>query len=194
MTGTPPPPLTREAFGAGRAHVEPHDHAVCVYEGRDDLVRAFATFLDEGLAKGELNVLVHGFDHEEEAWAFVEDARPDAKRLRQDQLVLVDLYTRSFEAGRRRIDYEHVTKVVGALVDMARSRDMGGVRIFVDASRRYFGEKRDQEWFAFEAWLGRRLQAKVGLVCAYQRADATRADLFPDMLRTHAYRFEGRRS
>lgn len=116
-------------------------------------------------------------------------AYPEADRLREDKLVLVSLYTEAFQGASPRIDYEHVGRVVGGLVEAATQGRRGGVRIFVDASRRYFEEARVREWFDFESWLGRRLQSKVGLVCAYRRQDAMREDLFPEVLRTHAYRF-----
>lgn len=192
MTDTPPP-LTRETYAAGRREVRGHDHAVCVYEGPAELGAAFGAFLREGLTRRDLTVFVHSFRDDDEAWGFVEKAHPEASRLRKDQLVLVHLYEAAFEGGNRRIDQDHVTGVIGRLSDMVRRNKLHGLRIFVDASRQYFTQQREKEWFAFESWLGRRLQADVGLVCAYQREDATRPDLFPEMLRTHSYRFEAPR-
>ena len=173
-----------------RPHVEPHDHAVFVYEGAEELGAGLARFIDGGVKAHHVSVFVHSFGTDEEAWAFVERHVPEARRLHSDELVLVSLYREAFEGSGPRIDYARVAGVVGGLVDAAQRRERKGVRIFVDASRRYFEEQRQEEWFAFESWLGRRLQAAAGLVCAYRHEDATRPDLFPDMLRTHAYRFE----
>lgn len=187
---TVPPPLTTESYGQPRDQLHPHDHAVCTFETERDLVAPLARFLDEGVQRAELCVFVHSFPSDAEAWALLEEARPDASRLRRDQLVLVSLYKQAFEGGRPRIDYDHVKVVVDGLVAQAEKAGRTGVRIFVDASRRYFAEARTREWFEFETWLGRRLQAKVGLVCAYQRADVLKPEIFPDVLKTHAYRFD----
>lgn len=184
-----PAALTPQTYLAARHTVEAHDHAVCVYDRHEDLVAPLARFVDEGVDRREFVIFVHSFPGDEEAWRFVEKARPDARKLRDD-FVLVSLYRDAFEGRGQRIDYDHVMGVVGSLVDAARAKGRRGTRIFVDASRVYFRDGRQKEWFDFESWLGRRLQAEVGLVCAYQRADATRPDLFPDMLRTHAYRFD----
>ena len=175
-----------------RAHVHPHDHAVFVYDDVETLGHGLARFIHGGVEAHQVSVFVHSFATDDEAWRFVERHVPEARRLHSDELVLVSLYREAFEGTGPRIDYDRVTGVVGGLVDHAEKRQRKGVRIFVDASRRYFESDRQAEWFAFEAWLGRRLQASAGLVCAYRRADATRPDLFPEMLRTHAYRFEPR--
>ncbi|HEX2022750.1 MAG TPA: MEDS domain-containing protein [Candidatus Thermoplasmatota archaeon] len=185
-----PEPMTRRTFDAPRAHVEAHDHAVCVYADHAELARAFAHFLREGIERRDLTVLVHSLPTDDDAWRFVEDAAGRGRRLREDQIVLVSLYRDAFEASKGKIDHGHVMEVVEDLLAQARARDRAGVRIFVDASHVYFEEKRAQEWFAFESWLGRRLQPRAGLVCAYRRDDAARADLLPDILRTHSYRFE----
>lgn len=187
---TAPRALTKETYAQSRSSVELHDHAVCVYESHDELVAPLARFLEEGLERGALNVFVHSFPTPEDAWAFIERARPDARKLASDELVVVSLYRDAFQGESARIDHEHVERVVGSLVERAAKQGRLGTRIFVDASRVYFSESRAKEWFAFESWLGRRLQAEVGLVCAYQRSDALRGDLFPDMLSTHAYRFD----
>jgi hypothetical protein len=181
--------MTRASFDRLHAHVEPHDHAVHVYEKEDDLLPPLAAFIDEGLRLRQSSVFVHSFPDEEAAWRFVLRAHPDAEKLRRDQLVLVSLYRDAFQGGSPRIDYDHVNEVVGGLVSGARANRRTGVRIFVDASRRYFAEGRVDEWFRFESWLGRRLQADVGLVCAYQAADVMRPDVLPRVLDTHAYRF-----
>lgn len=181
-------PLTHATYQQTRGEVHAHDHAVCVYEKHADLVAHLGRFVEEGLRRHELAIFVHSFESDDEAWRFVEEAHPSA-RAQRDDVVLVSLYRDAFHGKSPKIDYDHVMGVVQHLVDTASSKGRRGTRIFVDASRRYFDEKRDAEWFAFEAWLGRRLQAAVGLVCAYQRSDATRPDLFPQMLETHAYRF-----
>lgn len=185
----PTPPMTEATWNEPRHEVAPHDHALVVFEDDDDLLPPLSAFLEEGVQRDELIVFVHSFASEEEAWAFLERARGDAPKLRSSQVVLVSLYTDAFEGGAGRIDYEHVGRVVAGLEDTARERGRSAVRIFADASRRYFARTRVEEWFAFEEWLGRRLHARMGLVCAYQKADALRSDLFPQILRTHGYRF-----
>lgn len=182
--------MSQAAFERSVHAVEPHDHAVFVYDDPAGLGAGLRHFIEEGAGRGVLTIFVHGFEDDGEAWRFVEAHAPGARRLAAEELVLVSLYRDAFEGKRDAIDYDHVTGVVGALIDRAGRAGRAGVRIFVDASRHYFEARRDKEWFAFEAWLGRRLQANAGLVCAYRRADATRPDLFPEMLRTHAYRFD----
>ena len=193
MTERAPPPMTRAAFERPAHDLHPHDHAVLVYDAPEELGAGLAHFIRTGAGRGALNIFVHGFPRDEDAWRFVEEHAPDARDLAEQELVLVSLYREAFEGKGTVIDYEHVTGVVGSLVDRAQRAGRSGVRIFVDASRHYFDAKRDAEWFAFESWLGRRLQANAGLVCAYRRQDATRPDLFPEMLRTHAYRFDAPR-
>lgn len=188
-----PPELTEQAYGSHRTGVHAHDHAVCAYATREELIAALGEFLREGLDKREISVLVHSFGSESEAWKLVEEAYPGAAKLRADQLVLVSLYQDAFEAGQGRIDYEHVGNVVKSLQAEAQERQRMGVRLFVDASRTYFASQRMREWFDFETWLGRRLQANVGLVCAYQRSDVMKPEIFPEVLRTHAYRFDAPR-
>ena len=185
-----PPALDERGFRSARASVHAHDHAVCAYATRGELRDALGAFVREGVQKRELCVFVHSFLHESDAWKLIEEGYPGAQKLRDDELVLVSLYRDAFEAGAGRIDHEHVGRVVASLQEAAESREKSGVRLFVDASRTYFASDRAREWFDFEAWLGRRLQADVGLVCAYRREDALRPDIFPDVLRTHAYRFE----
>lgn len=173
----------------GRVGVEMHDHAVCTYDTEEEMLGALTAFVQEGVGRNDLIVFVHSFDSDEAAWRFVQRATPGLTPTQREALVVVSLYTQAFEAGARRIDHEHVGRVVADLVDRARSGGRAGTRIFVDASRRYFAGARTAEWFEFEAWLGKRLQAKVGLVCAYQRSDIMRPDVLPEVLRTHAYRF-----
>lgn len=185
-----PPPLDPDSYRESRSTVHPHDHAVHTFETEEDLVAPLARFIDEGLERRELSVFVHSFADEADAWKLVEKARPDAASLRRDQIVLVSLYRDAFERGKPRIDYEHVKSVVDSLIVGAEKSGRAGVRIFVDASRRYFAEGRTREWFDFESWLGRRLSQRVGLVCAYQSSDVMKPEIFPDVLRTHAYRFD----
>lgn len=185
-----PPPLDPESYQKPHGAVEMHDHAVHTYENERGLVAPLAAFINEGLDRKELSVFVHSFPTEAEAWALVEKARPDALNLRRDQIVLVSLYRDAFQGDRPKIDYDHVKSVVDSLISSAQGAGRAGVRIFVDASRRYFSEGRAREWFDFETWLGRRLQQRVGLVCAYQRSDVMKPDVFHEVLKTHAYRFD----
>lgn len=181
--------MDRDALDAKRPDLHMHEHAVCVYEREEEMARSLGRFIEGGARMGETSVFVHSFVTDEEAWQFVLHAHPGADRLRADQIVLVSLYKDAFQGGSPRIDHEHVGRVVSGLVEQAARDRRAGVRIFVDASRRYFSEARIREWFDFEEWLGRRLQARVGLVCAYRRDDVMRADLLPLVLRTHSYRF-----
>lgn len=182
--------LTEDAYHTtARASVHPHEHAVCAYAGAEELRAALGAFIRDGLAKQELCVFVHAFSSEEEAWRLLEAAYPGAAKLRADQLIVVNLYRDAFEGAKGHIDYEHVTRVVSGLVEGAREQGRAGVRIFVDASRVYLAGGRAKEWFAFESWLGPRLQSSVGLVCAYREEDVMRSDILPEVLRTHSYRF-----
>lgn len=190
MATPDPPPMTPEGYERASHDVHAHEHAVCVYDSHDDLEAPLGRFIEQGVAQEQLTVFVHSFASEAEAWAYLERAHPGAGDLRNDQLVVVSLYRDAFEGDGRRIDHEHVARVVEDLVKMAEEHRRAGTRIFIDASRVYFADRRADEWFEFESWLGRRLHHEVGLVCAYQRSDATRPDLFPEMLRTHAYRFD----
>ena len=186
------PPLTARSYQQTRQDLHAHDHAVCTYRGPEDLHLPLGAFVRDGLERGELSVFVHSFPTEAEAWALLEKAHPGAMALRGDDLVVVSLYKDAFEGPHARIDHEHVVRVVESLIDAAEQKGRAGVRIFVDASRTYFAQQRTQEWFAFESWLGRRLHHAVGLVCAYRHDDAMREDIFPDVLRTHAYRFDAK--
>lgn len=185
-----PPPLTEDSFARVRRAVDLHDHVVCVYDRHEDLIPGLRAFVEDGLAAGETVVFIHSMPRDEEAWSLLDRATDAVRAARTGRLVLVSLYRDAFEAEAARIDYAHVERVVGALVDAAAREGRRGVRIFVDASRVYFGAGRTDEWFAFEAWLGRRLQASVGLVCAYTRASLRDPRVLADALRTHAYRFD----
>lgn len=187
-----PPPMSENGFQASREALQAHDHAVCAYDSPESFARSLGAFLRAGLEKRDLMVFVHSMPTEEDAWTLLENAHKGARDLTSSQLVVVSLYKDAFEGGRGRIDYEHVTSVVESLLQRANTARHGGVRLFVDASRTYFAERRTREWFEFESWLGRRLHHSVGLVCAYRHADVMQPDIFPDVLRTHAYRFEGK--
>lgn len=185
-----PAPMDPDSLRAPpRPQLHVHDHAVCAYDTREDMLVSLGTFLAEGQDRRELSVFVHSFQTDDEAWQFVHRALPAATDMRRAEVVVVSLYEAAFEGGARRIDHEHVARVVTGIVDRAGSAGLRGARIFVDASRAYFAGDRAEEWFAFESWLGRRLDAKVGLVCAYQRQDIMRPEILPQVLRTHAYRF-----
>lgn len=173
-----------------RSKVEMHDHAVCAYRTEEEMLAALAAFIGEGLSRNELAVFVHSFESDDAAWEFVHRAAPTIDADVRDNVVVVSLYQAAFEGAARRIDREHVGRVIDGLVERAQASGQAGTRIFVDASRRYFADSRSAEWFDFESWLGRRLQAKVGLVCAYQHGDIMRPDILPEVLRTHAYRFD----
>lgn len=182
------PPAMRDLTGS-RASVAAHDHAVCAYATEEELLAALATFVHEGAAREDLIVFVHSFPSDDDAWRFVKRAVGD-EELRRADVIVVSLYTDAFERGRGSIDHEHVGHVIAGFVQRAADQGRSGTRIFVDASRQYLSSSRGDEWFAFERWLGRSLQAKVALVCAYPREAVMRADVLPRVLETHAYRFD----
>lgn len=182
------PPAMRD-LTPGRASVAAHDHAVCAYATEEELLAALATFVHEGATREDLIVFVHSFPADDDAWSFLKRAVGD-EELRRADVIVVSLYTEAFEGGSGRIDHEHVGSVMAALVQRAADTGRHGTRIFVDASREYLSSSRGDEWFAFEGWLGRSLQAKVALVCAYPREAVMRADVLPRVLETHAYRFD----
>ena len=181
--------MTPESWERVHHKLHPHDHAVAMYSDREGLRAALGTFLDDGIEANDLMVFVHSFESDRDAWALLEDARAGVGELRSRQIVVVSLYKNAFQGEQPAIDHEHVGRVVDSLVKQAGSSSRRALRIFVDASRTYLHEGRLEEWFAFESWLGRRLQARVGLVCAYRREDVLRPDVFPRALDTHAYRF-----
>lgn len=182
--------MTQDDWERPRSHVHSHDHALVVFEEDEDLLAPLGAFLRDGIDRAELIVFVHSFATEDDAWRFLERAGAGEAPLRRSEIVLVSLYKDAFEGEAGRIDYEHVGRVVASLDETAAARGRSAVRIFIDASRRYFASARVEEWLEFEAWLGRRLQARVALVCAYQKSDALRPDLFPHILKTHTYRFD----
>lgn len=182
-------PLTKESWEQPQQSVEPHDHALAMYETREELVAELGLFLDDGSKKNDFMAFVHSFPSDEAAWALLDEAFPDSKRLRDGRLVIVSLYKAAFQGESTMINYDHVGQVVDSLVKQAASAKRRAVRLFVDASRQYFADARVEEWFEFESWLGRRLQARVGLVCAYRKEDVLKPEIFPRALETHAYRF-----
>lgn len=187
MSGVPA--LNPDSWQRVHQHLHPHDHAVAMYADREGLQAALRRFLVDGVAANDLMVFVHSFGADQEAWDLLEAAHGGSRDLRSAQIVVVSLYKHAFQGENPVIDYEHVGRVVDGLVRQTEASSRRALRIFVDASRAYLQEGRLQEWFAFEAWLGRRLQARVGLVCAYRREDVLRPDVFPQALETHAYRF-----
>lgn len=175
-------------LGAPRKPVEAHDHAVLAYTTEDELATALGAFVREGSERKELIVFVHALESDEAAWDLLALAAPGIGK--DEGIVVVSLYEQAFEGGAGRIDHDHVQSVVGNLIDTASARGRAGTRIFVDASRRYLGGGRADEWFRFERWLGRKLAAGVGLICAYRRDDIMREEILPQVLETHSYRFE----
>lgn len=173
-----------------RDEVRPHDHAICLYDDRDDLAGQLGSFLEEGDARGEVMIFIHSLESDDEARQLVHQAYPRSEDLIGQELFLIRLYRDAFESGGR-IDYDHVGKLVEGHVAKADAQGRPGLRIFVDASRRYFEGAREAEWFAFEEWLGRRLVAKVALVCAYRAGDLSDPGRMATALRTHLYRFHG---
>ncbi|HUR69162.1 MAG TPA: MEDS domain-containing protein [Candidatus Thermoplasmatota archaeon] len=187
MSSAPVPPMRRDALESGRRNLAAHDHALHVFSSEAQLGEGLAAFVREGEAQNELCVFVHSFPHDEDAWRFLE--RSLEGRAPPRDMVLVRLYTQAFQGASPRIDHAHVAAVVDSLTALASKDGRASVRIFVDASRRYLGTGRADEWFAFEAWLGRRLAATVGLVCAYQKSDVYDPAHVARVLETHAYRF-----
>lgn len=164
-----------------------HEHLVFVYDNERELAGTLRDFVDTGLGKRELVVFVHSFGSDETAWRFLHSVAPRTAE-NPERIVVVSTHADAFEGAARRIDYEHVSKVIGRLASTSAERDCSGVRIFVDASRRYIGSGRSREWLDFELWLGRRLKASVALVCAYQAGDLKKREILEGVLLAHAHR------
>lgn len=179
--------MKRAALEHGRQGLAAHDHALHVFDSVQQLGDGLASFIREGEAGNELCVFVHSFAHDDDAWRFLHEAL--AGGAPPSDMVFVRLYTQAFQGEHPGINYEHVGKVVASLGELAAKDGRASVRIFVDASRRYLSEARADEWFEFEAWLGRHLVGNVGLVCAYQRSDVYDPAHVARVLETHAYRF-----
>jgi hypothetical protein len=171
-----------------RCDVHPHDHAVLVYDREDDLLAPLETFLHEGVKGGEASTFVHSFPGHREATAFVARGVDDVDGFEARKDLNMAFYREAFERNGR-IDPKHVEGVVGMLAEAAQSNGRKRVRVFVDASRNYFEAGRVDEWFAFESWLGPRLAADMGLVCAYRATDLADPAILARVLATHAYRF-----
>lgn len=184
------PPMTEREMSRPRRTLALHDHAVCAYDTQEEMLASLSEFLIDGERGHELMVFVHSFDGDDEAWEFLRRAAGGRDHLQAENIVVVSLYRDAFERGQGRIDHAHVATVVDSLSKRASESGRAGTRLFVDASRQYLKDGRADEWFEFEAWLGRRLQANVGLVCAYQRTDIMQPEILPRVLRTHAYRFD----
>lgn len=171
-----------------RTRVRPHDHAVFVYGDDPDVLIPFDHFLREGISAGELTTFVHAFPSADHAHAFLGSKLPDVRRREAENDLVVAHHKDAFERGGR-IDPAHVEGVVGMLAQAATGVGRNGVRLFVDASKRYLQTGRSEEWFAFESWLGPRLHAQCGLVCAYQTRDLREPAVLARVLAAHAYRF-----
>lgn len=183
------PSLTREGFRASRPRVEPHDHAVHVYDDLDDLLMPLEQFINDGSRIKDLNVFVHSFRDNDEARSFLARGVADLHQHEQDGCLSSAPYREALERGQR-IDHDHVAGVVEMLRSSATSSGRRAPRIFVDASKNYFDEGRVDEWFEFERWLGPRLEADVGLVCAYRAKDLEDPRVLARVLETHQYRFD----
>lgn len=180
--------MTPEDFGRSVSNVRPHDHAVFVYQDETDVLLPLDHFLRQGLERRELTTFVHAYASPQRAHAFLGAKIPDIPaREREKDLVLAHHRDAFERAGR--IDHGHVEGIVGMLSESARGAGRNGVRIFVDASKQYLGSGRADEWFQFESWLGPRLHADCGLVCAYEAKHLREPAVLAKVLATHAYRF-----
>lgn len=137
---------------------------------------------------GAVTIFVHSFEDAEAASAFLRASDDAIAQLLERHLFLVSSHVDAFEGSGGRIDMAHVSRTIEGILDgPAAGR---GARVFVDASRTYLGSGREEEWFAFEEQLGRRLRDRVALLCAYT-ADSVEAPARRErVLRTHLYRFE----
>ncbi|HVM45870.1 MAG TPA: MEDS domain-containing protein [Candidatus Thermoplasmatota archaeon] len=184
--------MTRAAFNHSRSSIAPHDHAVFVYDVQDEILPSLEQFVRGGVEAGELPVFVHSFPAASDALAFLARNVLEAPSFAQRGDIVTSGYQDAFEREGR-IDHEHVGSVVASLQEAARSGGRRAPRIFVDASKNYFDAGRTDEWFAFEGWLGPRLTAECGLVCAYRASDLADPKVLQRVLETHAYRFAATR-
>lgn len=187
------PHLTPEGFRTSRDQVAPHDHAVFVYDDVEDILMPLEQFIREGSRERDLSVFVHSFHDNNEARTFLSRSMPDITKHEAEGDLSSAPYTEAFERDGK-IDHDHVGGVVTMLSSTAETTGRRAPRIFVDASKNYFDAGRVDEWFAFERWLGPRLQAKVGLVCAYRASDLQDPKILNQVLETHQYRFDGKRA
>ena len=180
--------LTQDSFRTTRSTVNAHDHAVFVYDDEHDILLPLDRFLAEGAKRRELAAFVHSFPGNAEARGFLSGKVADFDAREREGDLTMAHYRDAFERAGR-IDHPHAASVVQMLKDTADGSRRKGVRIFVDASKNYFDAGRVDEWFAFEQWLGPRLQADAGLVCAYRAKDLEDPAVLRRVLETHAYRF-----
>lgn len=171
-----------------RCEARPHDHAVLVYDRQDDVLAPLETFLHEGIKGREATTFVHSFLAHHDARDFVARALPDVDAHEERKDLTLAVHREAFERNGR-IDPRHFEGVLRALQDSARSAGRDRVRVFVDASRNYLDAGRADEWLAFESWLGPRLQADMGMVCAYRASDLADPAILTRVLATHAYRY-----
>lgn len=181
--------MSKGSLSASRAVVHPHEHAVFIYDDETDLLQPLEHFLRTGAAARDLNVFVHSFENNEKARAFLMRKITDVPKYEQEGDLTTARYMESFERGGR-IDHDHVAGVVGMLHTSARGSGRRAPHIFVDASKNYFDAGRVDEWFAFESWLGPKLAAEAGLVCAYRAKDLKDPQVLARVLETHQYRFD----
>lgn len=171
-----------------RSSVMAHDHAVLVYDAEHEVLVSLDHFLREGLDRRELTTFVHAFPTPREAHGFLATKIPDVPAREAARDLIVAYHQDAFERAGR-IDHAHVEGVVGMMAQSAKARGRQGLRIFVDASKKYLASGRADEWFAFESWLGPRLHAECGLVCAYEARHLRDPATLAKVLATHAYRF-----
>ena len=180
--------MTKDDYAGARSNVRPHDHAVFVYQDETDLLMPLEHFLREGVQSRELTTFVHAYPTPDRAHAFLRSKIDDVHAREQGKDLVLAHHRDAFERAGR-IDHAHVEGIVGMLSQSASGSGRKGVRIFVDASKQYLASGRSDEWFAFESWLGPRLHANCGLVCAYNAKHLQDPEVLSQVLRTHAYRF-----
>lgn len=184
MTG-----MTPRDFHKSQSEVEPHAHAVFVYDDDTDLLVPLEAFLEGGSRARDLSVFVHSFPTNDEARSFLRQKVTDLPKYEHEGDLTTARYIESFERGGH-IDHDHVGNIIEMLQTSARQSGRRAPRIFVDASKNYFDSGRVDEWFEFEAWLGPKLKEDVGLVCAYRARDLEDPEVLARVLATHAYRFD----
>ena len=181
--------MSRDDLHAHRTDVHPHEHAVLVYDDLADILAPLERFVAQGVQARDLSVFVHSFADDQQARAFLRGKMDDLPRREAEGDLTTARYAESFERNGR-IDHGHASGVVRRLHQAAKASSRRAPRIFVDASKNYLDAGRVDEWFAFESWLGPRLQAEAGLVCAYRARDLRDPDVLRRVLETHAYRFD----
>lgn len=164
-------------------HVHGHEHVCQVIDDQGGLIGALREFL-AGLDRRE-GVFVHRYT-EDQAWALLAQAGP-AQDLKAAGRLRVVHHRDAFEGRAPRIHHDHVAEVVQQQLEDAAARGHG-LSILADASHAYISSGRAQEWFAFENWLGARLQQDVALVCLYWAQDLEQGDCLGGMMRTHLAR------